>query len=67
MSSIHFCNFGQGRIYLHSSLIIVIMRKIFSLAIALCVIQGSFAQDAGSKIDTLVDAYAKLYKFNGSA
>ncbi len=29
-------------------------------------LQG-FGQQAGSKIDTLINAYAKLYKFNGSA
>lgn len=43
------------------------MKKIFILAIAVCMMQANFAQDAAGKIDTLINAYAKLYKFNGSA
>jgi CubicO group peptidase (beta-lactamase class C family) len=42
------------------------MKKIFTLASALCIIHFSFAQDASSKLDTLINAYAKLYRFNGS-
>ena len=43
------------------------MKRIFLLATALCLIHAGFAQDAGSTIDTLINAYAKLYRFNGSA
>ena len=41
------------------------MKKIFVLAAVLFVVHFSFAQV--DKLDALIDAYAKLYKFNGSA
>ena len=41
------------------------MKKIFVLVAVLCIVHFSFAQ--GDKLDALIDAYAKLYKFNGSA
>ncbi len=41
------------------------MKKIFVLIAVLFVVHFSFAQ--GDKLDALIDAYAKLYKFNGSA
>lgn len=41
------------------------MKKIFLLVAVLFVVHFSFAQ--GDKLDALIDAYAKLYKFNGSA
>ncbi len=41
------------------------MKKIFFLVAVLCIVHFSFAQD--DKLDALIDAYAKLYKFNGSA
>jgi CubicO group peptidase (beta-lactamase class C family) len=41
------------------------MKKIFVLVAVLFVVHFSFAQ--GDKLDTLISAYAKLYKFNGSA
>ena len=43
------------------------MKKIYFLAIVLFVVHIGFAQDAGAKLDTLISAYAKLYKFNGAA
>ncbi|MEO8416566.1 MAG: serine hydrolase [Ginsengibacter sp.] len=43
------------------------MKRIFLLATTLCIMHTGFAQDAGSSIDTLINAYAKLYRFNGSA
>ena len=42
------------------------MKKIFLLLSLLCISYFSFAQQ-GSKLDTLMSAYAKLHKFNGSA
>jgi CubicO group peptidase (beta-lactamase class C family) len=42
------------------------MKRIFILTTALCMMQGGFAQDVGSKVDTLINAYSKLYRFNGS-
>jgi CubicO group peptidase (beta-lactamase class C family) len=42
------------------------MKKIFILAIALCIFQVSFSQEISGKLDTLITAYAKLHKFNGS-
>ncbi|MEO6453740.1 MAG: serine hydrolase domain-containing protein [Ginsengibacter sp.] len=42
------------------------MKKVFILAIGLCIIHHSFAQEAAGRIDTLINAYAKLYLFNGS-
>jgi CubicO group peptidase (beta-lactamase class C family) len=41
------------------------MKKIFLLLTVFCLVHFSFAQ--GDKLDALIDAYAKLYKFNGSA
>ena len=43
------------------------MKKIFIIAIAVCLVQSTFGQDATAKIDTLINAYAKLHEFNGSA
>ena len=43
------------------------MKKIFFLATALVVAHFSFAQETDKKLDTLISAYTKLYKFNGSA
>ncbi|CAN5694162.1 hypothetical protein BH10BAC2_BH10BAC2_04660 [soil metagenome] len=37
------------------------------LASALCIVLAGFAQNTGSKIDSLISAYAKLNKFNGTA
>jgi CubicO group peptidase (beta-lactamase class C family) len=42
------------------------MKKIFIIAIAVCLVQSTFGQDATAKIDTLINAYAKLHEFNGS-
>jgi CubicO group peptidase (beta-lactamase class C family) len=42
------------------------MKKIFTLPAALCIVYLSFSQAAGEKIDILVNAYAKLHKFNGA-
>ena len=42
------------------------MKKIFILVAALCIVYLSFAQEA-DKLDALINAYAKMYKFNGSA
>src|SRR5688572_32085344 len=41
------------------------MKRIFLLVAVLCIVHFSYAQ--GDKLDALIDAYAKLYKFNGSA
>ena len=43
------------------------MKRIFILLAAICIASAGLAQDAGSKLDTLISAYAKLYRFNGSA
>ncbi len=43
------------------------MKKMSILVIVLCMMQTTFAQESASKIDILINAYAKLYKFNGSA
>ena len=44
------------------------MRKIFILAIALCIVYAGAAQNTtGNKIDSLINIYTKLYRFNGSA
>ncbi len=43
------------------------MKKIFTLLSALCITFCGFAQDAGDRIDTLISAYAKMSRFNGSA
>ncbi len=43
------------------------MKKLCLLIVALYTIQYTFGQEAGSKLDTLLNAYAKMYKFNGSA
>jgi len=42
------------------------MKRILLLIPVLCIVLQSFAQDAGSKIDSLVSAYAKMQQFNGS-
>ena len=41
------------------------MNKIFVLVVVLFIAHFSFAQ--GDKLDALIEAYVKLYKFNGSA
>jgi len=41
------------------------MKRIFLLVASLCIAYFSFAQQ-GDKLDELINAYAKLYKFNGS-
>ena len=41
------------------------MKKIFAFISVLFIVHFSFAQ--ADKLDALIDAYAKLYKFNGSA
>jgi len=41
------------------------MKKIFLFVTVLFIVLFSFAQ--GDKIDALIDAYARMYKFNGSA
>lgn len=43
------------------------MRKISILAIALCIVYAGAAQNTGNKIDSLINIYTKLYRFNGSA
>ncbi|MDQ6843653.1 MAG: beta-lactamase family protein [Bacteroidota bacterium] len=43
------------------------MKRILIAATALCIVHVTLAQEAGIKIDTLINAYAKLYRFNGSA
>ena len=43
------------------------MKRIWMLATTLCMMCTCLAQDATSKIDTLINAYAKLNRFNGSA
>jgi CubicO group peptidase (beta-lactamase class C family) len=43
------------------------MKKIMILVLVLCRVFAAIAQDAGSKIDSLISAYAKLDKFNGTA
>ncbi len=43
------------------------MKKIFILASVLCIVLSVRSQDAGGQIDTLISAFSKLYKFNGSA
>jgi CubicO group peptidase (beta-lactamase class C family) len=45
----------------------MVMKKIWMLASALCMVLCGCAQDMDSKIDTLISAYAKMYRFNGSA
>src|SRR6187551_1611091 len=42
------------------------MKKILIIFAALCMVYLSFAQETG-KLDALINAYAKMYKFNGSA
>ena len=42
------------------------MKKIIALVLTLCIVQVSFAQEPNEKIDALINAYAKLHKFNGS-
>src|SRR5436190_7761862 len=43
----------------------ICMKKIFLFLSLFCISYFSFAQH-GSKLDTLMSAYAKLHKFNGS-
>jgi CubicO group peptidase (beta-lactamase class C family) len=42
------------------------MKKILILFAALCMVYLSFAQET-DKLDALINAYAKMYKFNGAA
>ena len=42
------------------------MKKILVLLAALCIVHLNFAQET-DKLDALINAYAKMYKFNGSA
>lgn len=42
------------------------MRKIVLMALMYGTALAGLAQDAGSKIDTLINAYARLHKFNGT-
>ena len=43
------------------------MKRLFILIPAMCILIAGFTQNAGSNIDTLLSAYAKLNKFNGTA
>lgn len=43
------------------------MKKLFTLLFALCIFIAGCTQDTGGKIDTLISAYSKLNKFNGTA
>jgi CubicO group peptidase (beta-lactamase class C family) len=43
------------------------MKRIKILVLILCQVYAGIAQDAGSKIDSLINAYTKLNKFNGAA
>ena len=42
------------------------MKKILILVVTLCIVHLSFAQET-DKLDALINAYAKMYKFNGAA
>src|SRR6187399_479632 len=42
------------------------MKKILILVAALCMVHLNFAQET-DKLDALINAYAKMYKFNGAA
>ena len=42
------------------------MKKTLFFVVALCMVYFNYAQQ-GEKLDALISAYAKLYKFNGSA
>ena len=42
------------------------MKKILILVAALCIVLLNFAQET-DKLDALINAYAKMYKFNGAA
>ena len=42
------------------------MKKILILVAAMCIVHLNFAQET-DKLDTLISAYAKMYKFNGAA
>ncbi len=43
------------------------MKKSFIFIVAVFIMQQAFSQQLTAKLDTLISAYAKLYKFNGSA
>jgi len=43
------------------------MKKLFILFVAVFMVQQVFSQELAAKLDTLISAYARLYKFNGSA
>ncbi|MEO6638795.1 MAG: serine hydrolase domain-containing protein, partial [Ginsengibacter sp.] len=43
------------------------MKKVTMLVAVLCIAFAGLAQDAGSKLETLINAYAKLHRFNGAA
>ncbi|HEX5151645.1 MAG TPA: serine hydrolase [Parafilimonas sp.] len=42
------------------------MKRLFLLPLVLCIMMKGFAQDMGSRIDTLISSYSKLNKFNGT-
>src|SRR3977135_1466145 len=42
------------------------MKKIIVVIAMLCTFQFSFSQELTAKLETLISAYARLYKFNGS-
>jgi CubicO group peptidase (beta-lactamase class C family) len=42
------------------------MKKILIIVVALCIVHLNFAQET-DKLDALINAYAKMYKFNGAA
>ena len=43
------------------------MKKLFILGTALCLMLPVLAQDSAVKIDSLISAYTRLHKFNGTA
>src|SRR4051812_41850107 len=42
------------------------MKKLFLGLLTFCIIHVVAAQDIGGKLDTLINAYAKSFQFNGS-
>ncbi len=42
------------------------MKKLLNLAISLCLLLPAIAQEPAAKIDSLVGAYSRLHKFNGT-
>lgn len=43
------------------------MKKLMIILLALCFLLNGIAQDASNKIDSLITAYSKISKFNGTA